>query len=274
MKKGPLQKIHAYWGSLPMVVIALLILSFFLSTITCLVKPGTRYERFDTQAQDQQTALATEARKWTGILEKDDMLLDKVSDATCSVYKQISQSQIQSDSAPTLDTPRPVDSAALNRRAVEKFKQARNNYMVTHQNQPLLECFAAEDDANTNSDLLSAYTSLNAQLNDTNMKLKARKVNATLGFTLPFVTNIMNGFTPPMEPFDLEGADLVKKTEALIREAKQVHDLIHALPEVASHQKQVLDLVNAQKAKVSSPAGAAAKKDDYAKQAQDPKYSE
>jgi len=276
VRKGFLQKIHAYWGSIPLVIIALLILSFFLSTITCLIKPGTTYERFDTlqKTQDTQKDLAKEARKLLVQLQQDDALLDKVSDVTCSVYKQISQSQIQSDSAPTLDTPRPVDNAALNRSAVQKFQQAQKNYMATHLNQPLLECFAAEEDADANSDLLSAYTALNAQLNDTNMKLKARKVNATLGFTKPYVVNLMNGFTPTTEAFNLQGSELVVKTQALIQEAKKTHDLIQALPNVALHQKQVLDLVNAQKAKVSSPAGATAKKDDYAEQAKDPKYSE
>ena len=275
-KKGVLQKIHACWGTFPIVVLLLGILSFFLGTITCLIKPGTTYERFDTQKTiaDQQTELTEEAKKWTAQLEKDDALLDKVSDTTCVVFKQISQSTIQSDSAPTLDTPTPVDNEALKRRAVKKFNDAQKTYMVTHNNQPLLECFAGEADSNADSDLLAAYTALNAQLNDTNMKLKARSINATLGFTRSYVTDLMNGFTPQNEGFTLQGAELIAKTKALITDAQEVHNLIQALPDVAKHQKQALDAVNAQKAKVSKPDAAAAKKDDYAQQAKDPKYSE
>jgi len=273
-KKGFLHTIHAYWGTLPLVVILLFVLSFFLGTITCLIKPGTTYERFDTQIPNRQTSLTEKAKKWTVQLEKDDALLDKVSDATCAVFKQISQSTIQSDSAPTLDTPTPVDNDALKRRAIKKFQDAKKTYMSTHNNQPLLECFAGDDDSAAESDLQTAYAALNAQLNDTTMKLKARSVNATLGFTLPYVTNLMNGFTPQNEGFALQGADLVAKTQALIGEAERVHNLIQALPAVALHQKEVLDSVNAQKAKVSKPDTAAAKKDDYMQQAKDPKYSE
>ena len=269
-------------------MILLFVLSFFLGTITCLIKPGTTYERFDTQIPNRQTSLTEKAKKWTVQLEKDDALLDKVSDATCAVFKQISQSTIQSDSAPTLDTPTPVDNDALKRRAIKKFQDAKKTYMATHNNQPLLECFAGDDDSAAESDLQTAYAALNAQLNDTTMKLKARSVNATLGFTLPYVTNLMNGFTPQnegfalqaegfalqAEGFALQGADLVAKTQALIAEAERVHNLIQALPNVALHQKEVLDSVNAQKAKVSKPDTAAAKKDDYMQQAKDPKYSE
>lgn len=280
-KKGVLHTIHAYWGTFPLVVLLLAILSFFLSTITCLIKPGTTYERFDTQIPNRQISLAEIAKKWTVQLEKDDALLDKVSDATCAVFKQISQTTIQSDSAPTLDTPTPVDNDALKRRAMKKFQDAKKTYMATHNNQPLLECFAGDDDKDAESDLQTAYTALNAQLNETNMKLKARSVNATLGFTRPYVNDIMNGFTPQQEGFalqgegfTLQGADLITKTQALIEEAKRIHNLIQALPDVALHQKQVLDSVNAQKAKVSKPDAAAAKKDEYAQQAKDPKYSE
>lgn len=280
-KKGVLHTIHAYWGTFPLVVLLLAILSFFLSTITCLIKPGTTYERFDTQIPNRQISLAEIAKKWTVQLEKDDALLDKVSDATCAVFKQISQTTIQSDSAPTLDTPTPVDNDALKRRAMKKFQDAKKTYMATHNNQPLLECFAGDDDKDAESDLQTAYTGLNAQLNETNMKLKARSVNATLGFTRPYVNDIMNGFTPQQEGFalqgegfTLQGADLITKTQALIEEAKRIHNLIQALPDVALHQKQVLDSVNAQKAKVSKPDAAAAKKDEYAQQAKDPKYSE
>jgi hypothetical protein len=275
-RKGVFDTIHAYWGTIPLVVILLAVLSFFLGTITCLIKPGTTYERFDTQKSisDQQKPLTEQAKKWTAVLEKDDVLLDKVSDATCVVFKQISQSTIQSDSAPTLDTPTPVDNDALKRRAIKKFQDAKKTYMATHYNQPLLECFAGDDDSAAESDLQAAYAGLNAQLNDTNMKLKARSVNATLGFTLPYVTSLMNGFSPQNEGFALLGADLVTKTQALIVEAERVHTLIQALPDIALHQKQVLDSVNAQKAKVSKPDAAAAKKDEYAKQGQDPKYSE
>jgi predicted XRE-type DNA-binding protein len=273
-RKGVLHTIHAYWGTFPLVVLLLAILSFFLSTITCLIKPGTTYERFDTQIPNRQISLAEIAKKWTVQLEKDDALLDKVSDATCAVFKQISQTTIQSDSAPTLDTPTPVDNDALKRRAIKKFQDAKKTYMATHNNQPLLECFAGDDDKDAESDLQAAYAALNAQLNETNMKLKARSVNATLGFTRPYVNDIMNGFTPQQEGFALQaegfalqGLDLITKTQALIEEAKRIHNLIQALPDVALHQKQVLDSVNAQKAKVSKP-------DEYAQQAKDPKYSE
>jgi len=287
-KKGVLHTIHAYWGTFPLVVLLLAILSFFLSTITCLIKPGTTYERFDTQIPNQQISLAEIAKKWTVQLEKDDALLDKVSDATCAVFKQISQSTIQSDSAPTLDTPTPVDNDALKRRAIKKFQDAKKTYMATHNNQPLLECFAGDDDKAAESDLQTAYTALNAQLNETNMKLKARSVNSTLGFTRSYVNDIMNGFTPQQEGFTLQaegfalqaegfalqGLDLITKTQALIEEAKRIHALIQALPDVALHQKEVLDSVNSQKTKVSKPDTAAAKKDEYAQQAKDPKYSE
>jgi len=239
-----------------------------------LIKPGTTYERFDTQIPNQQISLAEIAKKWTVQLEKDDALLDKVSDATCAVFKQISQSTIQSDSAPTLDTPTPVDNDALKRRAIKKFQDAKKTYMATHNNQPLLECFAGDDDKAAESDLQTAYTALNAQLNETNMKLKARSVNATLGFTRSYVNDIMNGFTPQQEGFALQGLDLITKTQALIEEAKRIHALIQALPDVALHQKEVLDSVNSQKTKVSKPDTAAAKKDEYAQQAKDPKYSE
>jgi hypothetical protein len=271
IKKQPVQ-----WATIPLCIFAIFVLSLFLGTITCLIKPGRTYERFDVKIPDQQISLTKEARKWTAILQKDEALLDRASDVTCTVFRQISQSQIQSDSAPTLDTPRPIDNAALQRRAVQKFKDAQMVYLATHNNQPLLECFGGEDDGAAASGLLAAYTALNAQLNDTQMKLKARKVNATLGFTRPYVMNALNSFSTTTEAFATNptGMELVMKTYQLIEEASRTHTLIQALPEVAKHQKQVLELIDQQKASVSKSDGAEAKKDEYAEKGKDAKYSE
>jgi hypothetical protein len=59
-----------------------------------------------------------------------------------------------------------------------------------------------------------------------------------------------------------------------MKEALQVHILIQSLPKVAEYQKQVLELINQQKANVSTPAGAQAKQDEYAEKGKDKKYSE
>ena len=262
-----------YYGTVPLVIGIMLLLSFFLSTITCLIKPGTTYERFDTKKSLDD--FAKEAQKWIVILQKDDELLDKASDATCSVFRQIAQSQIDSDASPTLDTPKPVDFEGLKRRAVQKFKDVQTVFSALNNNQPLLECFAGEEEAA----LLAAYNALNAQLNETKMKLRAQKVNTTLKFTMKYVNDAYKAFSDEKEEEEgfatnPTGPELIMKTNALMKEALQVHMLIQSLPKVAEYQKQVLDLINQQKANVSTPAGAQAKEDEYAEKGKDEKYSE
>jgi hypothetical protein len=260
-----------YYGTLPLVIGIMLLLSFFLSTITCLIKPGTTYEQFDTKKALGDSA--KEVLKWVAILQKDDELLDKASDTTCAVFRQIAQSQIDSDASPTLDTPKPVDFEGLKRRAVQKFKDVQTVFRAFNNNQPLLECFAGEDEA----ELLAAYNALNAQLNDTKMKMRAQKVNTTLKFTQKYVNDAQKAFSESQkEGFATNptGPELIMKTNALMKEAIQVHMLIQSLPQVAQYQKQVLDLINQQKANVSKPAGAQAKQDEYAEKGKDEKYSE
>lgn len=266
IKKQPVQ-----WATIPLCIFAIFVLSLFLGTITCLIKPGRTYERFDTKKSLDD--YAKEALKWVAILQKDDELLDKASDMTCSVFRQISQSQIDSDASPTLDTPKPVDFEGLKRRAVQKFKDVQTVFSALNNNQPLLECFAGEDEA----ELLAAYTALNAQLNDTKMKLKAQKVNATLRFTMKYVNDAYKAFSDEKkEEFTTNptGLELIMKTNQLMQEALQLHTLIQSLPKVAEYQKQVLELINQQKANVSTPAGAQAKQDEYAEKGKDKKYSE
>jgi len=265
------KKIPIYFGTISLVIFAFLVLSFFLGAITCLIKPGPTYERFDTKKPLND--VAKEVQKWIVILQKDEALLDKASDATCSVFRQIAQSQIDSDASPTLDTPKPVDFEGLKRRAVQKFKDTQTVFSALNNNQPLLECFAGEDEA----ELLAAYNALNAQLNDTKMKLRAQKVNATLKFTMKYVNDAQKAFSESQkEGFATNptGLELIMKTNQLMKEALQVHMLIQSLPKVAEYQKQVLELINQQKANVSKPAGAQAKKDEYAEKGKDAKYSE
>ena len=145
--------------------------------------------------------------------------------------------------------------------------------MALNNNQPLLECFAGEDEA----ELLAAYNALNAQLNDTQMKLKAQKINATLQFTKRYVNDAYKAFSESeTEGFTTNptGLELIMKTNQLMKEALQLHTMIQSLPQVAQYQKQVLDLINQQKANVSKPAGAQAKQDEYAEKGKDKKYSE
>jgi len=267
------KQIPIYFGTIILVIFAFLVLSFFLGAITCLIKPGPTYERFDTKKPLGD--FAKEAQKWIVILQKDEALLDKASDATCSVFRQIAQSQIDSDASPTLDTPKPVDFEGLKRRAVQKFNDVQTVFRAFNNNQPLLECFAGEDEA----ELLAAYNALNAQLNDTKMKMRAQKVNTTLKFTQKYVNDAYKAFSDEKEEEEgfatnPTGPELIMKTNALMKEALQVHMLIQSLPKVAEYQKQVLELINQQKANVSTPAGAQAKEDEYAEKGKDEKYSE
>jgi len=268
IKKQPVQ-----WGTIPLCIFAIFVLSLFLGTITCLIKPGRTYEQFDTKKALGDSA--KEVLKWVAILQKDEELLDKASDMTCSVFRQIAQSQIDSDASPTLDTPKPVDFEGLKRRAVQKFEAVQTVFRAFNNNQPLLECFAGEDEA----EFLAAYNALNAQLNETKMKLRAQKVNTTLKFTQKYVNDAYKAFSDEKEEEEgfatnPTGPELIMKTNALMKEALQVHMLIQSLPQVAQYQKQVLDLINQQKANVSTPAGAQAKEDKYAEKGKEEKYSE
>jgi len=268
IKKQPVQ-----WGTIPLCIFAIFVLSLFLGTITCLIKPGRTYEQFDTKKALGDSA--KQVLKWVAILQKDEELLDKASDMTCSVFRQIAQSQIDSDASPTLDTPKPVDFEGLKRRAVQKFEAVQTVFRAFNNNQPLLECFAGEDEA----EFLAAYNALNAQLNETKMKLRAQKVNTTLKFTQKYVNDAYKAFSDEKEEEEgfatnPTGPELIMKTNALMKEALQVHILIQSLPKVAEYQKQVLELINQQKANVSTPAGAQAKQDEYAEKGKEEKYSE
>jgi hypothetical protein len=273
MLSEKVKKIPIYFGTISLVIFAFLVLSFFLGAITCLIKPGPTYERFDTKKALGDSA--KEVLKWVAILQKDEELLDKASDMTCAVFRQIAQSQIDSDASPTLDTPKPVDFEGLKRRAVQKFEAVQTVFRAFNNNQPLLECFAGEDEA----EFLAAYNALNAQLNDTKMKMRAQKVNTTLKFTQKYVNDAFKAFIDEKEEEEgfatnPTGPELIMKTNALMKEALQVHMLIQSLPQVAQYQKQVFDLINQQKANVSTPAGAQAKEDKYAEKGKEEKYSE
>lgn len=286
-------RLDAAWAALPLSAAVLAVVSVLLGTISCMLRPGVTYERFDDALKTtmSQTELAKKLTKATALLQKDEAVLDAAADTTCAIYKQVSTALIENESAPTPDMPQPLSQetqAALKARGLAKFEETKKTYLAKHDCQDMLECFAGQDEAAADETLRAAMIELDAQLAASNMKLKARKMKATLGFTGPYIEEIVKAFSDTSKEgfYGTEcsansrssefkkatGADLVAKGIALYNEAMKVHVTIQEQPGVAKMQKEALAAIEAKKKALENPSS-----EDIAhfeKEGQDPKYSE
>jgi len=286
-------RLDAAWAALPLSAAVLAVVSVLLGTISCMLRPGVTYERFDEPLNTQmnQTELAKKLTQATGLLQKDEALLDAAADTTCAIYKQVSDALIKNESAPTPDMTLPISQetqAALNARGLAKFEETKKTYMAKNQCQDMLECFAGQDESAADETLRAAMVALDAQLTASKMKLKARKIKSTLGFTGPYISEIVKAFSDTgkegfygtecsanstsSEIKKATGKDLVVKGVALYNEAMKVHAMIQEQPGVAKMQKDALAAIEAKKKALENPST-----EDIAhfeKEGNDPKYSE
>jgi hypothetical protein len=285
-QSGGALKVNAMIPSILIAIGSLVVIALFLGTISCIVRPGTTYERFDEQLNSQisQTELTDKLKKVTVLLQNDELLLDEVADMTCSVYTQISRTLVQNAAAPTPETPTPIDQKALNARAQAQFEDTKQTYMKKNCNQPMLECFAEQDASAAEKELRAAVAALDTQLSASKMKMKAKKIKATLDFTAPYVQSTVAAFSEGFESdgcavsensaiAKATGTDLITKGVALYNEAMNVHTMIMKQPGAARLQRDALAAINAKKDALSNNPGEV-DLDHYKKEGQDPKYSE
>ena len=286
--------IPSYWMGIPLAILALFIFSLFVGALSCVIRPGTTYERFDTTLATQRTQIDVlkQVKAAAKMLQTDEVLLDQAADVTCSVYRQISSALIKNASAPTSDDGHdmskpltPDEEAWYKKRGEAQFDMVKRIHIAKNDNQPLLECFAEEAATKAEADLKAAVMELEAQMNASKMKLKARGVETTLRFTTPYVNDIVKAFSEGFygEPGSADstatklntpsGDELVQKGMALVNEATQLHNRIQELPRVAKLQREALAAVNAKKdalgEKSSSEDGAR-----FKEEGKDPKYKE
>jgi hypothetical protein len=116
------------------------------------------------------------------------------------------------------------------------------------------------------------------------MKMKAKKIKATLDFTAPYVQSTVAAFSEGFESdgcavsensaiAKATGTDLITKGVALYNEAMNVHTMIMKQPGAARLQRDALAAINAKKDALSNNPGEV-DLDHYKKEGQDPKYSE
>lgn len=289
-KASSLSKTSSISIGIPLAALALIVLSLLLGTITCLLRPGTTYERFDAQLTTQVTQedLTTKLKTVTGLLQKDEALLDEAANVTCGVYRQISSSLIKNESAPS-DSLQPIpqeEQTALTARGQAKFEQTKCSYITKNGNQPLLDCFANQEASKAEQDLKAAVLALDAQLNASKMKMKARGVQTTLGFTKPYVNEIVKAFSEGFYGCEgsegsadsvasvvksLAGSDLTKKGVELYNDAMKIHQDIQSLPQVAKMQKEMLAAVKARTDKLNNPSPEETA--HFKEEGKDPKYT-
>jgi hypothetical protein len=274
------------YGPLGLSLGLLVVVGLLLATISCSIRPGATYERFDDAlgTQINQSDLTQQLKKATALLQKDEVLLDQSADRACDVYKQVSDALVKNDAAPTPDMIQPIDQSALNARAQSKFEDTKRTYMAKNGDQTMLECFASQEASAVETELRAAVLALDAQLNASNMKLKARKVTATLGFTAPYVQETVKAFSEGFYGTEgstdstastiktATGKDLVAKGLALYNEAMKVHATIQEQPGVAALQKEALAAVNAKKEKLNNPSPEETA--HFAEEGTDPKYAD
>jgi hypothetical protein len=255
----------------PLAIAALLVFSFLLSFITCSIRPGATYERFDTTLTTQVTQedLTAKCAQATGLLQKDEALLDAAADKTCGIYKQISTSLVKNAAVPS-DPLQPITQAeqtSLNAKAQAQFEKTKCSFMAKNNNQPLLDCFAGQEASQAETALKEAVLALDAQLNASKMKMKARGVQTTLAFTAPYVDEVVKAFSEGFYGCEgsadsqataiqaLTGPTLVAKGVALYNDAMKLHQEISKLPQVAKLQADLLAAVNAKKDNLERPGG-------------------
>lgn len=202
------------------------------------------------------------------------------------MYRQISSSLIKNESAPT-DSLQPItqeEQTALNARGQAKFEQTKAVYRAKNGNQPLLDCFAGQEASKAEQDLKTAVLALDAQLTASKMKMKARGVQTTLGFTKPYVDEIVKAFSEGFYGSEgsadslastvnaLTGPDLTKKGVELYNEAMKLHQDIQSLPQVAKMQKDLLAAAKARTDKLNNPSSDETAR--FKEEGQDPKYKE
>jgi hypothetical protein len=261
-------RLDAAWAMIPLSILGLFVISLLLGTISCILRPEVTYEQFDTDTKPVDLIKAL--NQTTGLLQKDEVLLDHAADMTCTVYTQIADSIVKNGSAPTPDIIQPQE--VLNRRGQARFDAMKKEYTAKHGD--MLECFEDED-----APLREAVAALDAQLNASKMKLKSRKIATTLKFTDPYVQDSVKAFSsegfygtePNASPISmLKGKDLAAKGIALRTEAIELHQVIQSQPGVAKLQQEALNAVKAKANQVANPDETA----HYQEEGKDPKYKE
>jgi hypothetical protein len=156
--------------------------------------------------------------------------------------------------------------------------------MAKNGNQPLLDCFANQEASKADQDLKAAVLALDAQLNASKMKMKARGVQTTLGFTKPYVNEIVKAFSEGFYGCEgsadsiastvnaLTGPELTKKGVELYKDAMKIHQDIQSLPQVAKMQKELLAAAKARTDKLSNPSPDQTA--HFKEEGKDPKYKE
>jgi len=255
-----------------------------------MLRPGVTYERFDASGPFEKN-ITKKLIEATALLQKDEAILDGAADKTCAIYKQVSSALIKNESAPTPDIAQPMSQetqANLNARGLAKFEEIKKTYMAKNDCQDMLECFANQDESAAEEELRAAIVALDAQLTASNMKLKARKVTATLGFTQPYVSEIVKAFSDAKtegfygtecsanstssEIKKVRGKDLIAKGMFLYGEAMKVHAMVQRQPGFANMQKEALAAVKAKVEKLDTPSPE--DEDHFKKEGEDSKYSE
>lgn len=267
------------FGELFIVILFLLVVSglliaiqWLLSKFWCSSHPSTSYEAFEVNTNEiekRTNALHTLRDRITADLEA----LDDAADASCDITKQIEDSYVSNNSAPTdpdeYQLPQDIQDSRQqkrNDRTKRRFEDEKKRYSVLKNVAPILECF--EDASDAEDELRAQIADIQRILETAEAKAAAAKglsIESLLGFNAGYLkkgaSTVTEGFADK-----LTGAALLAAADDLIAKGNSLHDdIVKITAEVKTQQavakgvfQKTKDLQNG-KVSESDAAAAAAK---------------
>ena len=238
-------------------------IKYLLSTFWCT-------EGFEDKDPVGQRIKALQTMRDT--LTKDLEALDDAADAACDVTKQIEDSYVSNNSAPTDESeyqlPQDVQAdrqQKRNARTKKRFEEEKKRYSVLKNTEPIYECFEdkdADDTAAKEEELRSEIEDVQRILDTAEAKAVAAKglrLQSLLGFNAGYlkkgVSTVTEGFAT--------GSALLAAADDLIAKGNAVHAEIVNITSAVKTQQAVAKGVfqktqNLQNGKVSDQDAAAA----------------
>lgn len=250
-------------GKMVAIVFFLLIVSGLLVTIQSLISKYwcssfTSYEGFEENPKEAILQRTKDLQSLRELIMQDIEALDDAADASCDITKQVEDSYVSNNSAPSdpdeYQMPPDIQKerqAKRNKRSVNRFKEEKKRFSALKNMAPVYECFedAVAEKVASDDTIKEAEEELRAEISEIKRILetaeakaiaaKGASLQSLLEFNAVYLkkaaTTVTEGFAIATAP--LTGAALLAAADELITNGNAVHmDVVNITAAVKTQQ--------------------------------------
>jgi hypothetical protein len=243
-------------GKMVAIVFFLLIVSGLLVTIQSLIstywcKSFTSYEGFEEKPKEAITRRIKDLQSLRELIMQDIEALDDAADASCDITKQVEDSYVSNNSAPSdpdeYQMPPDIQKerqAKRNKRSSARFNEEKKRYSALKNIAPVYECYEDAGIGEAEEELRSEITEIKRILETAEAKALAAK-GASLQSLLEFnavylkkaASTVTEGFAIATAKAPLTGAALLAAADEIITNGNAVHmDVVNITAAVKTQQ--------------------------------------